>query len=180
MSVHLEATIPAEPARVYELLADAAALSGLSGKGGAAARSAGAEFTAFDGYVTGRQVELVPGERIVQAWRFPVWAPGVYSIVRFTLAAGDGGTILAIDQEGEPADWHDACPTMCPGPRPGSSRTRQSPWRSWRHCSRALARQRASRGDCGGRPGLRPHPLRVAYAAGLRPAARLAERDDRG
>jgi uncharacterized protein YndB with AHSA1/START domain len=81
MSVHCEATIPAEPARVYEVLADAAALSALSGKGGAAARTPGGEFTAFDGCVTGRQVELVPGERIVQPWRFPVWDPGVYSIV---------------------------------------------------------------------------------------------------
>jgi activator of HSP90 ATPase len=107
MSVHCEATIPAEPARVYEVLADAAALSARSGKGGAAARTPGGEFTAFDGYVTGRQVELVPGERIVQAWRFPAWDPGVYSIVRFTLAAADGGTMLGIDQHGEPADWHD-------------------------------------------------------------------------
>jgi activator of HSP90 ATPase len=107
MSVHREATIPAPPGRVYDLLADAEALSALSGKSGAAARSAGGEFTAFDGYVTGRQVELVPGERIVQAWRFPVWEPGVYSIVRFTLVPANSGTMLAIDQDGEPADWHD-------------------------------------------------------------------------
>jgi activator of HSP90 ATPase len=107
MSTHREATIPADPARVYEVLADAQALSALSGKSGAAARSAGEEFTAFDGYVTGRQIELVPGERIVQAWRFPVWTPGTHSIVRFTLTPEGGQTRLAIDQDGEPADWHD-------------------------------------------------------------------------
>jgi hypothetical protein len=33
---------------------------------GMAGRSAGEEFSAFDGHVTGRQIELVPGERIVQ------------------------------------------------------------------------------------------------------------------
>jgi uncharacterized protein YndB with AHSA1/START domain len=29
----------------------------------------GAEFSAWDEYITGRNLELVPGERIVQAWR---------------------------------------------------------------------------------------------------------------
>jgi activator of HSP90 ATPase len=43
----------------------------------------------------------------VQAWRFPHWAPGVYSIVRFSLAPADGGTELTIDQHGVPDDWHD-------------------------------------------------------------------------
>jgi activator of HSP90 ATPase len=107
MSTHREATIPASPAQVYEVLADAQALSALSGMDGASARSAGDEFTAFNGYVTGRQVELVPGERIVQVWRFPVWAPGMYSIVRFSLTHEGGKTRLVIDQEGEPTEWHD-------------------------------------------------------------------------
>ena len=107
MSIHREAMIAAQPAQVWALLADAEALSALSGMGGVAARSAGAEFVAFDGHVTGRQIELVPGERIVQAWRFPVWEPGAYSIVRFTLVPEGGGTRLVLDQDGEPADWHD-------------------------------------------------------------------------
>ena len=48
------------------------------------------------------QIELVPGERIVQAWRFPVWEPGVYPIVRFTVKAEGAGTRPVIDQDGEP------------------------------------------------------------------------------
>jgi uncharacterized protein YndB with AHSA1/START domain len=116
MSVQQQAVIPASPAQVYAVLADAEALSGLSGMSGQTGRSEGEEFAAFDGHVTGRQIELVPGERVVQAWRFPVWDPGRYSIVRFTLAPEDGGTVLVIDQDGEPygADaigchqtWHD-------------------------------------------------------------------------
>jgi activator of HSP90 ATPase len=107
MSIHQQATIPADPRRVYQVLADAEALSALSGKGGKAARTEGEEFAAFDGNVTGRQIELVPGTRIVQAWRFPRWEPGQYSLVTFTLTAVDGGTRLTIDQHGEPGDWHD-------------------------------------------------------------------------
>lgn len=116
MSIHQQAAIAADPAQVYELLADAEALSALSGMSGQAGRSAGEEFSAFDGHVTGRQIELVPGRRIVQAWRFPMWDDGRYSIVRFTLEPEDGGTVLIIDQDGEPdgpdavgchRTWHD-------------------------------------------------------------------------
>jgi activator of HSP90 ATPase len=107
MSIHREATIPAEPARVYKVLADAEALSALSSMSGTAAQVAGGDFVAFDGHVTGRHIELVPDERIVQAWRFPAWSPGTYSIVRFSLVPDDGSTRLHVDQEGVPADWHD-------------------------------------------------------------------------
>src|SRR3954452_7852171 len=107
MSIQQQVTISADPAQVYEVLADAEALSALSGMTGVVGRSEGEEFSAFDGHVVGRQIELVPGERIVQTWRFPAWEPGMYSIVRFTLVAEDGGTRFVIDQHGEPNDWHD-------------------------------------------------------------------------
>ncbi len=82
MSIQQQAMIDADPAQVYAVLADAGALSALSGMSGVAGRSAGEEFSAFDGHVTGRQIELVPGEPIVQTWRFPVWESGTCSIVR--------------------------------------------------------------------------------------------------
>ena len=57
--------------------------------------------------MTGRRIEMVPGARIVQAWRFPSFPDGVYTVVHFTLAAAEGGTLLTLDQYGEPDDWHD-------------------------------------------------------------------------
>jgi len=107
MSITQQAMIAAEPAEVYAVLADADALSALSGMSGIPGRSAGEEFSAFDGNVTGRQIELVPGQRLVQAWRFPQFAPGTYSMVSFTLTAEAVGTRLVIEQHGEPDDWHD-------------------------------------------------------------------------
>jgi activator of HSP90 ATPase len=107
MSITQQALIAAEPAEVYAVLADADALSALSGMSGVPGPSAGEEFSAFDGNVTGRQIELVPGQRLVQAWRFPQFAPGTYSMVSFTLTAEAGGTRLVIQQHGEPDDWHD-------------------------------------------------------------------------
>jgi activator of HSP90 ATPase len=107
MSIHQQASIAANPADVYAVLADADALSTLSGMRGQVARSEGDAFSAFDGHVVGRHIELVPNERIVQAWRFPQWEPGTYSIVRFTMVPDNGGTRLILDQDGEPDDWHD-------------------------------------------------------------------------
>lgn len=83
MSIQQQAMIDADPTQVYAVLADAEALSALSGMSGVVGRSAGEEFSAFDGHVVGRQIELVPGERIVQTWRFPVWEPGTYSTGSF-------------------------------------------------------------------------------------------------
>jgi uncharacterized protein YndB with AHSA1/START domain len=109
MGIHHQVVIDAYPREVYEVLADAAALSALSGRSGTAGPGEGQEFTAFDGHVTGRQVELVPGTRIVQAWRLAEWEPGAYTLVCFTLTAepagrpGAGPTLLVIDQHGEPA-----------------------------------------------------------------------------
>jgi uncharacterized protein YndB with AHSA1/START domain len=116
MSIYQQSVIPASPDQVYAVLADAEALSALSGMSGQSGRAVGTAFSAFDGHVEGRQIELMPGQRIVQAWRFPAWEPGWYSVVRFRLEPDDGGTRLVIDQQGEPEGqdtlgchptWHD-------------------------------------------------------------------------
>ena len=57
---------------------------------------AGGAFSVFGGFVTGRQIELIPNVRIVQAWRPADWAAGVYSIARFDLARQDSGTVPAM------------------------------------------------------------------------------------
>jgi uncharacterized protein YndB with AHSA1/START domain len=74
----------------------------------------GGLFTLFGGYVTGRNLEWVPGERLVQAWRTVRWKPGDYSIVKFDLTEAGSGTKLIFDHRGFPGDegthlaggWH--------------------------------------------------------------------------
>jgi len=65
-------------------------------------REAGGAFSLFGGYVTGRQLELVPNERIVQAWRAGGWDPGDYSIARFELVEQGTGTKIVFDHTGFP------------------------------------------------------------------------------
>jgi activator of HSP90 ATPase len=62
----------------------------------------GGAFSTFGGLIGGRQIELVPNERIVQAWRPAYWNPGVYSIVKFALADTDSGTKLTLDHKAFP------------------------------------------------------------------------------
>jgi activator of HSP90 ATPase len=50
----------------------------------------------------GRQIELVPDKRIVQAWRPGDWEPGVYSIVKLELSDSGSGTKLILDHKGFP------------------------------------------------------------------------------
>ena len=50
--------------------------------------------------VEGRNVELVPNQRIVQAWRPASWPAGVYSIVRFELSQRESLTRVSLDHAG--------------------------------------------------------------------------------
>jgi len=113
-SIHQEAVFKASRKRVYEALTDTKQfdkviqLSGvmqsmpLGGKATEISREVGGGFALFGGYITGRHIELVPNERIVQAWRVGSWDPGVYSIAKFELAEQGSGTKIVFDHSGFP------------------------------------------------------------------------------
>jgi len=113
-SIHQEAVFKASRKRVYEALTDTKQfdkviqLSGVmqsmppGGKPTEISREVGGAFALFGGYITGRHIELVPNERIVQAWRVGSWDPGVYSIAKFELAEQGSGTKIVFDHTGFP------------------------------------------------------------------------------
>jgi len=101
--VHQEVLFQANPKCIYDALTDGNQFSKVSG--GAPAempREAGGVFACFGGMITGRIIELVPNQRIVQAWRAGNWPAGIYSIVKFELSEQGGGTRLVLDQTGFP------------------------------------------------------------------------------
>ena len=106
MAIHLERVIPGAPEKVYALLTNGAKLGEITGRPGKGGGSEGAFFSLFGDWVQGRQVELVPAERVVQAWRFQDWEPGRYSLVRFTLMPEGTGTRLVVDHEAYPPELH--------------------------------------------------------------------------
>jgi activator of HSP90 ATPase len=62
----------------------------------------GGAFKLFNGFIVGRNLELVPNERIVQAWRVGYWDPGAYSIAKFVLVEQGSDTKLIFDHTGFP------------------------------------------------------------------------------
>ena len=103
MNIHQEVTIDASPAAVYGVLTSSADFAKMTG-GRAAniSKDVGGAASMFGGDIRARNVELVPGKRVVQAWRSQAWPEGVYSIVRFELAADGKGTKVVFDQVGHP------------------------------------------------------------------------------
>jgi len=114
-AIHQEPVFKASRKRVYEALMDTKQFNEVtlfshemhSGAGSGAkpteiSREVGGAFTLFGGHIVGRHVELVPNERIVQAWRVVDWAPGWYSIARFELMEQGSGTKIVFDHVGFP------------------------------------------------------------------------------
>lgn len=113
-AIHQEPVFKASRKRVYEALTDVKQfekviqLSGvmqemhLPDKPVEISREVGGAFALFGGYITGRQVELVPNERIVQAWRAGGWSAGDYSIARFEFVEQGSETKIVFDHKGFP------------------------------------------------------------------------------
>lgn len=114
-AIHQEPPFPAARRRVYEALTDAAqferltqfsaAIKGMTLRHDPARIEPhpGGAFALFGGYITGRFIELVANQLIVQAWRVGNWNPGVYSIARFELVEQGVGTRIVFDHTGFPA-----------------------------------------------------------------------------
>jgi uncharacterized protein YndB with AHSA1/START domain len=107
-AIHQEVILKAKPKLVYDALTDAAQFSKMTGDAPATiTREAGGAFSCFGGMIQGRTVELIPNQRIVQAWRPKTWDAGIYSIVRFELKEEGSGTRLIFDHTGFPEDQGD-------------------------------------------------------------------------
>jgi activator of HSP90 ATPase len=83
--LHQEIDIKANAQRIYEVLSDSKQFAAFTGMPAEIDPKAGGALSMFGGLIVGRNVELVPNQRIVQAWRPASWDPGVYSIVKFEL-----------------------------------------------------------------------------------------------
>jgi activator of HSP90 ATPase len=110
ITIHQVVNLKADPQKVYELLLSSKQFSACTKKSfdNFSANSAeidaipGGRFSVFDGHIIGRVLELVPNQRIVEAWRVVDWPPGVYSIARFELKAAGSGTEVTFDHIGFP------------------------------------------------------------------------------
>jgi activator of HSP90 ATPase len=106
--IHHEVAFPAPPSRIFEVLMDSGEHAAFTANGAAEiSREAGGAFSTHDGQIVGRNIEILPDKRIVQAWRVSNWPDGVYSLVRFELDAEGDGTKLVFDHWGFPEGSRD-------------------------------------------------------------------------
>jgi len=105
--IHQGIDFTVSPEWLYETLLDSKRFSKFSGRKANIKREPGGAFSLFDGHIVGRNVELIPNTRIVQAWRVATWPEGVYSIVRFEFKPRESGTQLIFDHIGFPEGLHD-------------------------------------------------------------------------
>jgi activator of HSP90 ATPase len=99
----LSCTLPASPEAVYEAWLDSACHGAMTGAPAAIGGRVGEPYSAWDGYITGKALELVPGKRIVQSWRtseFEESDPD--STVTIDLEPTKSGTRLTLTHNGVP------------------------------------------------------------------------------
>lgn len=95
----------APPAAVYELLADSRKHTAVTGRKAVISSRIGGPFSTNGNEVTGINVDLVPAQRIVQAWRHRRFPEGIFSMAAITLTpTPDGGTQLVLTHRGVPKD----------------------------------------------------------------------------
>ncbi len=82
----------ASPNDVYEALMDSKKHSSFTGGKASISRKVGGIITAYDDYISGKNIELIPDKKIVQKWRAVDWDEGFYSLVTFEFSAVREGT----------------------------------------------------------------------------------------
>jgi uncharacterized protein YndB with AHSA1/START domain len=113
----LKTEFPVEPEKVFKAWLSSDGHSAMTGSPARVEPRVGGQFTAWDGYITGKTLELKPYSRIVQAWRtseFQESDPD--SRVEIELEAVTDGTRLTLTHSNMP---------------PGQAESYKSGWEEW-------------------------------------------------
>ena len=110
ITIHQEVNFKVTPQKLYRALLNSKEFSASTKKSFNAFSdtsatidsTVGGTFSLFDGHIIGRILELVPNQRIVEAWRVVDWPAGIYSIANFEFSSLGSGTHLIFDHTGFP------------------------------------------------------------------------------
>jgi len=108
-TVRQTVSIPAKPTEVYDALLNARKHGAFTGSKATCDGRVGGKFTAYDGYIWGKNLELEKGLRIVQEWQTTEWPEGAPpSVVEFRLEESKEGTKLTMVHSNVPAEQAEA------------------------------------------------------------------------
>jgi len=107
---HVQQTVELSgpPEAVYAALMDTAQHAAFTGLDAEIEAREGGAFVTCGGRNSGYTLVLVPGRRIVQAWRHRDWPEHHYSIATFDVAPMGRSTRLSFTQMGVPADAYES------------------------------------------------------------------------
>ena len=100
--IHQSVTFKATPHEVYEALMDSRKHAKFTGSKATISRKVGGKIMAYDGFISGENLELVSDQKIVQSWHGSDWPAAHMSKVTFKLAPVKGGTRLTFTHSGVP------------------------------------------------------------------------------
>jgi len=94
----------ASPEAIYDAIMDSRKHTQFTGDTAKIENKVGGSFTAFSGYASGKNLELIPGKKIVQSWHAEEenWPDDYFSKITFDLKPDNGGTLLNFTHEGIP------------------------------------------------------------------------------
>ena len=100
----------AKPLAVYNLMLDEKLHTAFTGSPASVSVEPNGKFSVYDGYCTGYNIELVNGEKIVQAWHFEEveWPEDHLSICTFLFEANGNQTKLSFIQTDIPKQYVEA------------------------------------------------------------------------
>jgi len=102
-TIHQSVVLRASPKEVYNTLIDSKKHAQFTSAKAKISKKVGGSFSCYDNYITGVNLELIDGKKIIQAWRCSTWPKDIYSIVIFKLSkAKQGKTKLEFTQIGVP------------------------------------------------------------------------------
>lgn len=103
-SITLRFSLHAAAKDIYDAWLDSARHSAMTGERATASREIGSAFTAWSGYITGKNLLLIPNKKIVQSWRsseFPEDAPD--SVLSIQLVENQGITEIELEHKDIPS-----------------------------------------------------------------------------
>src|SRR3989338_1723901 len=98
-TIKQEVHFDAKPGEVYEAYTDAKKHAEFTGAKVIFENKVGGKFDIWGGELTGENVQLVRGKKIVQKWRANDWPEGLYSELTITLESEGKKTRLVLVQE---------------------------------------------------------------------------------
>jgi len=104
-TIKLKVKFQASPLTIYRLIVNAKDHESFTGKKASNAEVIGGRFSSYGSSVVGINVDLLPGKRIVQAWREKHFPEGIFSMATFNFVpTKSGGTELTLTHRGVPKE----------------------------------------------------------------------------